>query len=105
MSVEEGRILVHEMGHDFEFENAKKNGVNGIWNGIVRTIYPEVSSSFFEYAYINYLIENNIYKEDAFVLKRRYLNQIYYFLSYLLIIVFVFYVLLFFKINNSLICF
>ena len=48
MSVEEGRILVHEMGHDFEFENAKKNGVNGIWDKVVRTIYPEVSSSFFE---------------------------------------------------------
>lgn len=86
MSVEEGRILVHEMGHDFEFENAKKNGVTSIWNGIVRTIYPEVCSSFFEYAYINYLIENNIYKEDAILLKRRYLNQVYNFMLYLLII-------------------
>lgn len=86
MSVEEGRILAHEMGHDYEFETAMKNGGNSIWNGIVRTIYPEVSSSFFEYAYINYLIDNNLYREDAIILKRRYLNQIYYFLSYLLII-------------------
>ena len=74
------------MGHDFEFDNASRSGVTSIWNGIVRTIYPEVSSCFFEYAYINYLIENNIYKDDAMILKRRYLNQIYYFFCYLLII-------------------
>lgn len=86
LSIEEGRILVHEMGHNYEIENALKNGVDNIWNKIVRTIYPEVSSSFFEYAYINYLIENNLYKDDAMMMKRRYLNQIYYYLSYALII-------------------
>ena len=86
MSVEEGRILVHEMGHNFEFENSLTNGYNKVWYSIVRTIYPEVSSSFFEYTYINYLIENNIYKDDALMLKRAYLNQIYYYLCYLLII-------------------
>ena len=86
MSIWEGRKLIHEMGHDFEIENAKKNGVTNIWSGMVRTLFPEVSSSFFEYAYINYLIENNIYKEDAMMLKRVYLNQLLLYLIDALVI-------------------
>lgn len=86
MSIWEGRKLVHEMGHDFEIENAKKNGVTNIWSGMVRTLFPEVSSCFFEYAYINYLIENNIYKEDAMMLKRMYLNQLLIYLTDALVI-------------------
>lgn len=86
MTVDEGRSFVHELGHDFEFTNAKESGETSIWSKIEKTIYSEVSSSFFEYAYINYLIDNGLYKEDAMIMKRKYLNQIFYFLAYLLII-------------------
>ena len=86
MCVDEARVLVHELGHDFEYQNAYKCGLTNIWDKNARTIYVEVSSCFFEYAFINYLIDNNIYREDAMILKRRYLNQIFEFLSYILII-------------------
>ena len=86
MTVDESRSLVHELGHDFEFMNARESGETNIWSKIEKTIYSEVSSSFFEYAFINYLIDNNFYLEDAMIMKRRYLNQIFYFLAYLLII-------------------
>ena len=83
-SVEAARILAREMGHDFEFENAKKAGITSIWSKIAKTIYVEACPSFFEYAFINYLIENKIYLDDAFMLKRRYLNQVFCYLSYAL---------------------
>lgn len=85
-TLDDARILVHELGHNFEFENAKRSGKTNIWNNISKTIFPEVSSCFFEYAYINYLIENNICLEDSVKLKRKYLNQLYDYLSYILII-------------------
>ena len=77
MCLDEARVLVHELGHDFEFNNLYKSGVNGIWDKMSRTFYGEVSACFFEYAFINYLIENRIYLEDAFKLKRRYLDTIF----------------------------
>lgn len=85
-TLDDARILVHELGHNFEFENAKKSGKTNIWNSISKTIFPEVSSCFFEYAFINYLIENNICQEDSIKLKRKYLNQLYDYLSHILII-------------------
>lgn len=86
MCIDEARVWVHEMGHDFEYQNAYKNGTTRVWDKIARTIYVEISSCFFEYAFINYLIDNKIYLEDAMILKRRYLNQIFEYLSYILII-------------------
>lgn len=86
MNIDDARVLVHEMGHDFEFENSKRVGIDNIWNKIAKTPYVEVSSSFFEYAFINYLIENKIYLDDALMLKRRFLNQTLYYLIYILII-------------------
>lgn len=87
MTINEARSLVHELGHDFEFENSHKSGVDNTWNKICRTSYVEVSSSFFEYAFINYLIENKIYIDDALMLKRRYLIQTCYFLVNILAII------------------
>ena len=77
MCLDEARVLVHELGHDFEFNNLYKSGVNGIWDKMSRTFYGEVSACFFEYAFINYLIENRIYLEDAIKLKGRYLDTIF----------------------------
>lgn len=86
MNIDNARVLVHEMGHDFEFENSKRVGIDNIWNKIAKTSFVEVSSSFFEYAFINYLIENKIYLEDSLMLRRRFLNQTLYYLIYILII-------------------
>lgn len=86
MCVDDARILVHEMGHDFEFDNLKRTGVDAMWSKLSKTPYVEVASSFFEYAFINYLIDNNIYVDDAKMVKARFLNQMLYFLSYILII-------------------
>ena len=86
MTVDESRSLVHELGHDFEFMNARESGETNIWSKIEKTIYSEVSSSFFEYAFINYLIDNKIYLEDSLMLKRRFLNQTLFYLIYILII-------------------
>jgi len=84
-TVECAGALVHELGHDFEFENAKMSGDNSVWRKISQTIYIEICSHFFEYAFINYLIDNKIYLEDALILKRRYLSQLFYYLSNVLI--------------------
>lgn len=86
MNIDNARVLVHEMGHDFEFENSKRVGIDNIWNKIAKTSFVEVSSSFFEYAFINYLIDNKIYLEDSLMLKRRFLNQTLFYLIYILII-------------------
>lgn len=86
MSVEEMRILAHEMGHNFEFDNSRKNGIDMTWSKITKTVFVEVSSSFFEYAMINYLIDNQIYLEDAMMLKRRFFNQVLSYLIYVLVI-------------------
>lgn len=86
MTIDDMRILAHEMGHDFEFDNSKKAGVDTAWNKIARTFFVEVSSSFFEYAVINYLIDNRIYFDDALMLKRKYLNQVLCYLIYILVI-------------------
>ena len=86
MNIDNARVLVHEMGHDFEFENSKRVGIDNIWNKIAKTSFVEVSSSFFEYAFINYLIDNKIYLEDSLMLRRRFLNQTLYYLIYILII-------------------
>ena len=85
LTIKDVSALVHELGHDFEFGNDKSVGMVGIWKNISKTIYFEVCSSFFEYAFINYLIDNRIYYEDSVILMRRYLNQLYYYLSKALI--------------------
>ena len=86
MCLEEARVMAHELGHDFEFNNSYTCDVSCIWDKMSKTFYGEVSACFFEYAFINYLIENRIYLEDAFKLKRRYLDTIFDNLKNILII-------------------
>ena len=68
LSIEFAAILLHEFGHRMEFS---------LYNDrtccIDRKETPlfEISSTFLEYSFINYLIDNNIYKDDAF----KYLNR------------------------------
>lgn len=80
-TVESASALVHELGHDFEFDYTRRAGMTGFCGKILESLYAEVCPHFFEYAFINYLIENKIYLEDALMLRRRYLNQIVYYLS------------------------
>lgn len=86
MCVDTARVLAHELGHDFEFDNAKKNGATSFWLQLSKTLFTEVSSCFFEYAFINYLIENKIYLEDAKMAKGIYLYNLFTYLSHILII-------------------
>lgn len=86
MCVDTARVLSHELGHDFEFENAKKNGATSSWLQLSKTLFIEVSSCFFEYAFINYLIENKIYSEDAKMALGIYLYNLFNYLSHILII-------------------
>ena len=86
MCVDTARVLAHELGHDFEFDNAKKNGITGSWMRLSKTLFTEVSSCFFEYPFINYLLEHKIYMEDAEKAKGVYLYNLFYYLSHILII-------------------
>ena len=84
-TIESASALVHELGHDFEFEHAKMSGDYSVWRKLSQTIYYEICPHFFEYAFINYLVDNKIYLEDSLMLKRRYLSQVFYYLSNALI--------------------
>lgn len=56
-------VLSHELGHAYE-ENLFYN--TGDWFGILNadnTIFYEVSSSFFEYAFLQYLKENRLFSD------------------------------------------
>ena len=85
-TMETASHLVHELGHDFEFEYNRKSGLDKSVGKIFESLYAEVCAHFFEYSFINYLIDNKIYLDDALMLKRRYLNQIVYYLSQVLTI-------------------
>ena len=76
------RTLSHELGHALEAILYLNSGKERDLNNTFNSPFYEVSSSFMEYAYINYLLENNIYKEEAKLLLHDYyiellLNSIY----------------------------
>ena len=48
----------------------------------------EISSTFLEYSFINYLIDNNIYKDDAFKYLNRMTRNLFCFLG--LVVIFIF---------------
>lgn len=75
-SIEFAAILMHEFGHRTEF-NLYNN--RSYFNDRRHTPFYEVASSFLEYAFINYLIDNNIYKEDALRYLNRFLRNILYY--------------------------
>lgn len=69
LSIEFATTLMHEFGHRTEFSlyNERTCCID-----IKETPLFEISSTFLEYSFLNYLIENNIYKDDAL----KYLNRI-----------------------------
>ncbi|MBQ8192463.1 MAG: hypothetical protein IJZ46_00100 [Bacilli bacterium] len=61
-TIDVAAIMMHEYGHCFERSLYHENGIKNNMN-----LYPfsEVSSEFFEFSFINYLLENNIYVNDV----------------------------------------
>jgi len=64
--------MVHEFGHSYEDDIIRKTGVLGSSIKSLNSLYQEVSSKFFEYAFLNHLKENQIYKDDSLILLNRY---------------------------------
>lgn len=76
-SIRVAASIMHEYGHDFEMSLYYKSGlVNTMYN------YPfhEVSSQFMEYAFVSYLLDNNIYTKDVLLYQRIYLTELFYFM-------------------------
>lgn len=61
-NVEFYKVLSHELGHSYEANLYLNSGRIRECDKTFNSPFYEVPSSFIEYAYINYLIENNIYK-------------------------------------------
>lgn len=53
--------LMHEFGHIFEIQLVQDSNNNILLEKGLSTPYSEISSCFFQYAFINYLKENKIY--------------------------------------------
>lgn len=70
------RTLSHEFGHTMEANLYLNNGKSRELNNTLNSPFYEVPSSFMEYAYINYLLENNIYKKEAKMLLYDYLREL-----------------------------
>lgn len=70
------KVLSHEFGHTLEAILYLNNGKGRELNNTFNSPFYEVSSSFMEYAYINYLLENNIYKEEAKMLLYDYYTEL-----------------------------
>lgn len=60
-TIENAETVMHEFGHVIEFESL----YNRLPNYLIYDIpFYEINSSFFEYAYINYLKENKLFNDD-----------------------------------------
>ena len=69
--------IMHEFGHHYEMGLYHKSGIqNKMW------LYPfmEITSQFFEYAFINYLKDNKIYLEDVNLYQRLSFYELFYFM-------------------------
>lgn len=59
------QTLVHELGHNFEMNLFKSTGKTEFLDASHTKPYYEISSRFFEYAFLKYLEENKILVEDT----------------------------------------
>lgn len=57
--------IVHEFGHSFEMSTFYSVGKKNYLDIVFPKPYYEISSRFFEYAFLNYLKENNILVDDV----------------------------------------
>lgn len=70
------KILSHELGHSYESKLYLNSGRIREYDKTYNSPFYEVPSSFMEYAYINYLLENNIYIEEANMLLHEFLVEL-----------------------------
>lgn len=75
-NIEFYKVLGHELGHSYEANLYLNSGRIRECDKIFNSPFYEVPSSFIEYAYINYLIENNIYKNEANMLLYDYIIEL-----------------------------
>ena len=69
--------IVHEIGHLFEIETYRNSIGNLYRDRSIYTPYFEVSSLFFEYAFINYLKDNDIFGYTSDYLINSYLKHLF----------------------------
>lgn len=69
--------IMHEFGHNYEMKLYNNSGIqNKTW------LFPfiEITSQFFEYAFIKYLKDNKIYLEDVDLYQRLSFDELFYFM-------------------------
>lgn len=71
-SIYKSSLTLHELGHYYETLLFQNVGNNNYRVKIDRLPFYEVTSKSFEYAFLRYLLDNNIYGEDVKVTLRRY---------------------------------
>ena len=64
-SIDTAATIVHELGHDYEMKKLSTVGKTNYYEATYGKPYYEIMSRFLEYAFINYLKENNMYKDDT----------------------------------------
>ena len=65
-------LMVHELGHWYEMDLFKEIGISNYRSLTNPSPLYEVTSRLYEYSFLKYLIENNIYKEDTLICLRKY---------------------------------
>jgi len=75
-SVYKSSLMSHELGHYYETLLFQKVGNNGYRVKTDKLPFYEVASRSFEYAYLRYLLDNNILTEDVKVVLRRYYRNL-----------------------------
>ena len=63
--IDSASTIIHEFGHSFEMSTFYSVGKKNYLDIVFPKPYYEISSKFFEYAFLNYLKENNILIEDV----------------------------------------
>ena len=71
-SIYKSSLMSHELGHYYETLLFQNVGNNNYRVKIDKLPFYEVTSKSFEYAYLRYLLDNNILTEDVKVTLRRY---------------------------------
>ena len=66
-------VIAHEYGHCFEMKNFYMTGRGNYLDVIYVKPFYEISSRFFEYAFLKFLQENNVYNDDVMKCLNTYL--------------------------------
>jgi len=79
-SVYSASVIAHEYGHCYEYDSIYEVGSVRDENFINKLPFSEVSSKFFEYAFLRYLKENKIYETDTDICLRNYYINLFSFM-------------------------